>query len=101
MMKDVLEKKVEKVTVSMRMVSSPCCIVTSEYGWSANMERIMKAQALRDTSTMGYMAAKKHLEINPDHKIIQVRIVMFCPLQHLHLYRNCKSALRRTKTTRR
>lgn len=71
-MKDVLEKKVEKVTVSMRMVSSPCCIVTSEYGWSANMERIMKAQALRDTSTMGYMAAKKHLEINPDHKIIQV-----------------------------
>jgi len=70
-MKDTLEKKVEKVTVSLRMISSPCCIVTSEYGWSANMERIMKAQALRDSSTMGYMAAKKHLEINPDHKIIQ------------------------------
>jgi len=70
-MKDTLEKKVEKVTISNRMVSSPCCIVTSEYGWSANMERIMKAQALRDSSTMGYMAAKKHLEINPDHKIIQ------------------------------
>jgi len=59
------------VVVSNRMVSSPCCIVTSEYGWSANMERIMKAQALRDSSTMGYMAAKKHLEINPDHKIVQ------------------------------
>ncbi|KAL3985630.1 Heat shock protein HSP 90-alpha 1 [Acanthocheilonema viteae] len=70
-MKDILEKKVEKVAVSNRLVSSPCCIVTSEYGWSANMERIMKAQALRDSSTMGYMAAKKHLEINPDHSVIK------------------------------
>merc|ERR1712071_502852 len=69
-MKDILDKKVEKVVVSSRLVSSPCCIVTSQYGWTANMERIMKAQALRDTSTMGYMAAKKHLEINPDHAII-------------------------------
>jgi molecular chaperone HtpG len=69
-MKNILDKKVEKVVVSNRMVSSPCCIVTSQYGWSANMERIMKAQALKDTSTMGYMAAKKHLEINPDHPIV-------------------------------
>jgi len=68
--KDILDKKVEKVQVSNRLVDSPCCIVTSTYGWSANMERIMKAQALRDTSTMGYMAAKKHLEINPDHQIM-------------------------------
>merc|ERR1711971_913041 len=70
-MKDILDKKVEKVVVSSRLVSSPCCIVTSQYGWTANMERIMKAQALRDTSTMGYMVAKKHLEINPDHSIVE------------------------------
>merc|ERR1719400_2513349 len=70
-MKDILDKKVEKVVVSNRLVNSPCCIVTSQYGWTANMERIMKAQALRDTSTMGYMAAKKHLEINPDHPIVE------------------------------
>jgi len=70
-MKDILDKKVEKVVVSNRLVNSPCCIVTSQYGWTANMERIMKAQALRDTSTMGYMAAKKHLEINPDHSIVE------------------------------
>jgi len=71
LIKEILDKKVEKVTVSNRLVQSPCCIVTSQYGWSANMERIMKAQALRDTSTMGYMAAKKHLEINPDHSIME------------------------------
>jgi len=70
-MKEILDKKVEKVAVSNRLVDSPCCIVTSTYGWSANMERIMRAQALRDTSTMGYMAAKKHLEINPAHQIMK------------------------------
>ncbi|XP_073466530.1 heat shock protein HSP 90-alpha [Aquarana catesbeiana] len=70
-MKDILDKKVEKVVISNRLVESPCCIVTSTYGWTANMERIMKAQALRDNSTMGYMSAKKHLEINCDHPIIE------------------------------
>lgn len=57
--------------MSSRLVSSPCCIVTSQFGWTANMERIMKAQALRDNSTLGYMAAKKHLEVNPDHSIVE------------------------------
>ncbi|KAB0349459.1 hypothetical protein FD754_014316 [Muntiacus muntjak] len=70
-MKDILEKKVEKVVMSIRLVTSPYCIVTSTYSWTANMERIMKAQTLRDISTMGYMAAKKHLGINPDHPIIE------------------------------
>ncbi|CAL8318062.1 unnamed protein product [Boreogadus saida] len=70
-MKDILDKKIEKVSVSNRLVSSPCCIVTSTYGWTANMERIMKSQALRDNSTMGYMTAKKHLEINPTHPILE------------------------------
>merc|ERR1712026_342525 len=68
--KNILDKKVENVVLSNRLEKSPCCIVTSQYGWSANMERIMKAQALKDSSTMGYMAAKKQLEINPDHKIV-------------------------------
>lgn len=70
--KEILSGKVEKVTVSNRLVSSPCCIVTGNYGWTANMERIMKAQALRDASTMSYMVAKKNLEINPDHSIVEV-----------------------------
>ncbi|KAL4838301.1 hypothetical protein H8958_007859 [Nasalis larvatus] len=71
LMKEIVDKKVEKVTIFNRLVSSPCCIVTSTYGWTANMERIMKAQAPRDNSTMGYMMAKKHLEINPDHPIVE------------------------------
>lgn len=71
LIKSILENKVEKVIVSNRLVDSPCCIVTSQYGWSANMERLMKAQALRDSTTAGYMAGKKHMEVNPDHPIIE------------------------------
>merc|ERR1712083_591591 len=71
LIKDILGDKVEKCILGKRIESSPCVLVTSEYGWSANMERIMKAQALRDSSTSNYMVSKKTLELNAKHQIVE------------------------------
>ena len=67
-----LDKKVEKVEIGTRLVDSPCAISTSEYGYSANMEKISRAQAFANQDKMAdYLLARKTLELNPGHPIIK------------------------------
>lgn len=69
--KEVLGSEVTTVKVSSRLATSPAIVVTSQYGWTANMERIMKAQALGDSQERGFMRGQKSLEVNPRHPLIQ------------------------------
>lgn len=64
-------ENVEDVKISNRLDDTPCVVVTSKYGWSANMERIMQSQSLSDASKQAYMRAKRVLEINARHPIIK------------------------------
>ncbi|KAL5727374.1 hypothetical protein ACHQM5_000582 [Ranunculus cassubicifolius] len=69
--KQQLGDKVAKVQVSKRLSTSPCVLVSGKFGWSANMERLMKAQTLGDTSNLEFMRGRRILEVNPDHPIIR------------------------------
>jgi len=69
-LKDTYGKAVEKVAISNRLEATPCVLVTSQYGYSANMERIMKSQAFSDAKKSSYLFSKKTMEINPRHPII-------------------------------
>ena len=69
--KSILGNKIEKIVISKRLIDSPCALSTSEFGWSARMEQIMKTQTMRDSSMHSFMASKKILELNPTHFIIQ------------------------------
>ncbi|XP_010547210.1 PREDICTED: heat shock protein 90-6, mitochondrial-like isoform X2 [Tarenaya hassleriana] len=65
-----LGEKVASVQISNRLSSSPCVLVSGKFGWSANMERLMKAQTVGDTSSLEFMRGRRVFEINPDHPII-------------------------------
>jgi len=72
---DALKDQIEKATISERLSTSPCALVAGQYGWSGNMERIMRAQAYakaKDPSQDYFANQKKTLEINPRHKFIKV-----------------------------
>eukprot|EP00736_Rhodelphis_marinus_P004273 Rmarinus@m.2614 len=70
-LKETLSDKLEKVTLSNRLADSPCVLVTGQYGWSANMERIMRAQALNDPERFAFMSARKTMELNPHHPLVR------------------------------
>jgi heat shock protein beta len=82
-LKDSLSDRVEKVTLTSRLLDSPCALVTSKFGWSANMERIMKAQSMGDSRAMEYMKGRKILEVNPEHEIVRgIKVRRVCGSLH-------------------
>ena len=68
--KETLGNEIEKVIISNRLLNTPCCLTTTEHGFTANINRIMRAQALRNEGMMGHMQPKKILEINAESDII-------------------------------
>merc|ERR1712046_546664 len=70
-LKETLGSKVEKAVVSNRLLETPAIIVSSQYGWSTNMERIMKAQTMGNNDRASAMVSQKTLETNPAHPIIR------------------------------
>merc|ERR1712046_186741 len=70
-MKETLGSKIEKTVISNRLLETPAIIVSSQYGWSTNMERIMKAQTMGNNDRASAMVSQKTLEINPAHPIIR------------------------------
>lgn len=93
--KKALESEnVDSVKISNRLHNTPCVVVTSKYGWSANMEKIMQAQTLSDSSKQAYMRGKRVLEINPRHPIIKElrdKVAQDNEVPYLHFYINIKT----------
>merc|ERR1719453_3073306 len=67
---DTLGKKVEKVSISKHLVSSPVVVLSADYGWTAQMEKVMKSQAFADQSKFEFMKSKRMFEVNPRHPMI-------------------------------
>merc|ERR1719460_855769 len=68
--KDALGKKVEKVSISKHLVASPVVVLSADYGWTAQMEKVMKSQAFADQSKFEFMKSKRMFEINPRHPMV-------------------------------
>merc|ERR1712138_122730 len=62
--------KIEAVAISKRLTESPVVVVTSQFGYSAQQERVMKAQAFQNKDQIGMMSGRKTLEVNPNHPVV-------------------------------
>ena len=100
LMKHILADKIEAVTVSDRIVDSPCVLATSEYGWSADMKSIMEAQALRDNSTTSHMVSKKIIEFKPTHSIMTELMMKASAWRQQHKSSKQQSTMQPTRQER-